>query len=77
MDIKIELLKNAIAELVINKLENLDIDINEIVQTTAVSALSDIQSVLKDAAISDFEAIEKIVLIFEKHNISYGSRHDW
>ncbi|MGM9937592.1 MAG: hypothetical protein ACI38A_09620 [Candidatus Ornithomonoglobus sp.] len=77
MDIKIELLKNALSELIISKLENLDIDINEIVQTTAVSMLSDIKSVLKDDSLSDFDAIENIVLIFEKYNISCGSRHDF
>ncbi|MGN0181084.1 MAG: hypothetical protein ACI4DP_01515 [Candidatus Ornithomonoglobus sp.] len=77
MNIKIDLLKNVISELIINNIENPDIDINEIVQTTAISVLSDIQSVLKDDSLSDFEAIENIVLIFEKYNIPCGSRHDF
>ena len=77
MNIKLELLKNEIAELVINRLDDLDIDADSIIETTAASVLAEIQGCIKNEKLSDFEVVEEIVSIFEKHNISSGSRHDF
>ncbi len=74
MNIKLELLEN---EIIRNRLENIDIDINQIAQTTAISALSEIQRVVQNDKLSDFDAMEEIVLIFEKYNMDCGVRHDF
>ena len=77
MDIRFELISKGIAEYVISRLGRMDIDINEITQTTAINALSEIQEVIKNEEISDFDAMEMIVCIFEKYEIDAGPRHDF
>jgi len=77
MNIKFELIANEICEAVIKNIEKIDIDINSIAQTTAISALAEIQECIKNNEISDFEVVEKIVLIFDKYHISSGERHDF
>lgn len=39
--------------------------------------LCEIQNIIKNDSYSDFEAMEEIICIFEKHNIDYGYRHDF
>ena len=77
MHIKLELLKAEIADHVINCMGGLDIDADKIADTTAINALSEIQTVIQKDNISDFDAVEEIVNIFEKYNISAGTRHDF
>lgn len=86
MKLKYELLANAAAEEVCKKikmfveldgLEELDIDVNEIADTTAINALSEIYDVVHNDALSDFDAMEEIVRIFEKYKIDAGARHDF
>ena len=77
MNIKLELLKSEISGLIANRLDSLNIDADKIVDTTAVKALSEIRDVIQSDALSDFDAVERIVLIFEKYNISAGVRHDF
>ncbi len=77
MNIKLELLGNEISELVRRRLDKIDIDINQIAQTTAISALSEIQKIIQNDELSDFDAVEEIVLIFEKYHICCGGRHDF
>ena len=77
MNIKFELIANEICEAVIKNIEKIDIDINSIAQTTAISSLAEIQECIKNNEISDFEVVEKIVLIFDKYHISSGERHDF
>ncbi len=86
MKLKYELLENAIAEGICQKirmytkfdsLDELDIDVNEIANTTAIKALSEIQKIVQNDDISDFDAMEQIVCVFEKYKISAGPRHDF
>lgn len=86
MKIKYELLENALAEGIrekirlhthFNSLDELDIDVNEIANTTAIKMLSEIQEIVQNDDISDFDAMEQIVCIFEKYNISAVPRHDF
>ena len=77
MNIKLELLKEYIADYVRFKLEDFEIDVSQIANTTAIMALGEIQKVIKDENYSDFDAIEEIVCIFEKYKISAGFRHDF
>ena len=77
MNIKVELLKNHIADFIQNKIEDFEIDASQIADTTAIQMLSEIQKVIKNEAYSDFEAIEEIVCIFEKYDIDFGNCHDF
>ena len=86
MKLKYELFANAVSDAIREKikmyagfdeLSRLDIDVNEIADSTAIKALSEIQNAIQNDKISDFDAIEEIVNIFEKYDISAGSRHDF
>ena len=86
MKLKYGLLASAISEAIYEQvrmyanfdaLNELDIDVNEIADSTAIKALSEIQNVIQNDKISDFDVIEKIVKIFEKYDISALSRHDF
>lgn len=77
MDIKLELISNEIVEIVRRRLENIEIDANQIAQTTAIAAINEIKQYIQNDEVSDFEVVEQIVLIFEKYHISTGSRHDF
>ena len=77
MDIKLELLKTEITDIINNSLEDFGIDADEIANTTAINMLSEIKDIISDEDYSDFEAIEEIVCVFEKYKINFGGRHDF
>ena len=77
MNIKLEILKEHITDFIKYRLEDFEIDASQIADTTATKMLAEIQRVIKDESYSDFDAIEEIVCIFEKYNISAGVRHDF
>ena len=77
MDIKLELLRNYIADFVNSNLEDFEIDASQIANTVAINMLREIQSILKDENYSDFDAIEEIICIFERNSIDAGARHDF
>ena len=77
MNIKLELLQNAIFDAISEKLSYMEIDADKIADTTAISVLAEIKDIIQDDGISDFEAVEKIVCVFEKYRISAGGRHDF
>ena len=77
MNIKIDLLKGYVKDFILCKLENFEIDADKIADTTATKALAEIQSAVQSENYSDFETVEKIVLIFKKYNLDFGARHDF
>ena len=77
MNIRFELLSNSISDIIQSKLTDIDIDMNQVVQTTAISMLSEIQKVLQNNNLSDFYIVEEIIMIFEKYHIDYGICHDF
>lgn len=77
MNIKLDLLKKSLAEQVINNIDEIDINVDEIVNTTAISVLSEIKKYICNSELSDFEVVENIVGVFEKYNIDAGTRHDF
>ena len=77
MNIKWELMKKYISDFINNNVENLEIDVCEIADTVAINMLYEIQEIIKNENYSDFDAIEKIVCIFEKYQIDFGCRHDF
>ena len=77
MNIRFELSTSAIAELIKESLEESNFDIAKIVDTKATQILQEIQNILAKEDLSDFEIVEEIVCIFEKHKLSTGGRHDF
>lgn len=77
MNIKLELLRNHIADFINRKIEDFEIDTSQIADTTAIQIITEIQKIIKNESLSDFEAIEEIVSTFEKYNIDSGFRHDF
>lgn len=77
MDIRVELLKEEITELIKHRIENLDIDADEVVHTVASKVLEEIKTVINNEELSDFMAMDEIVEIFEKYGIDSGGRYDF
>lgn len=77
MDLRSELLANSIADKIIDSIKNIRIDADEAVKIQAEEVLSEIKQVIQNNKLSDFEAVENIVCIFEKYSISAGGRHDF
>ena len=77
MNIKLELLRDYITDFIRFRIKDFEIDASQIADTTAINALAAIQKVIKDEDCSDFDAIEKIVCIFEDYKIDAGFRHDF
>lgn len=77
MNLEIELLGNALSEAIKQYLLNSNINYDVIADTVSIKVLSEIQQILKNDCISDFDAIEQIICVFEKYNLDFGSRHDF
>ncbi len=78
MNIKLELLAKAISDTINQSVSNLQIDVNNCINTASLSALEAIKAIIQDDSIEeDFDVVEKIVCVFEKYNIYSGSRHDF
>lgn len=77
MDIKLELLRGYVADFVKNHIEDFEVDADKIADSRAIQILGEIQEVVRDDTLTDFYALENIVLIFEKYNLSFSPRHDF
>lgn len=77
MKIKLELLKNYISDFINNRIEDFEINADEIADTAAIDILEEIQNIIKNDTLTDFEIVEEIISVFEKHNIDYGTCHDF
>lgn len=77
MNIKTELLKNRIIDIIKSNMNDFEIDADEIADTEAIRILSEIQLIIMNESYSDFEIVEKIVSLFEENNIDYGTCHDF
>jgi len=77
MSIRKELLSKIISEAIINCPDFTDINFNLEAEKSSLLALSEIQKIVKNDELSDYDAIEEIIDIFEKYNLDSGNRHDW
>ena len=75
MNIKLELLKESIHDIIDSRLADIEINADEIADTTAIKALSEIQNILA-SDLDDFEIVEQIVCVFENYNLNAGGCHD-
>jgi len=77
MKIKTELIKSYIADVVCSQISDFEIDEEKIADTKATVILAEIQSVVCQEELSDFEIVEKIILIFGKYNLDFSNCHDF
>lgn len=77
MKIKVELLKIHISDFINSRIEDFEIDADDIANTVAIKILAEIQEIIKNDSYSDFERIEEIVCVFEKYKIDFGNCHDF
>lgn len=77
MKIKVELLKTHISDFINSRIEDFEIDADDIANTVAIKILAEIQEIIKNDSCSDFELIEEIVCVFEKYKIDFGNCHDF
>lgn len=77
MNLKLELLTNAICDAVKNSIADIQIDTDRIIDTESVAILNEIRDIIQNQEFSDFEIVENIIIIFEKYNISAGCQHDF
>ena len=77
MNIKLELLKSHITDFINSNLEDFEIAVSEIADTVAIKMLQEIQSIICNENYSDFEAVARIVCVFERNDIDFGVRHDF
>lgn len=77
MKIKVELLKTHISDFINSRIEDFEIDADDIANTVAIKILAEIQEIIKNDGYSDFERIEEIVCVFEKYKIDFGNCHDF
>ena len=77
MNIKLELLRGYVADIINSHIKDFEIDASEIADTTAIKMISEIQKIVKDENYDDFEAIDEIVRVFERYDVSAGNRHDF
>lgn len=77
MNIKYELLKSGIYAGIDEKLEQIEFDADKMADSEAIKVLSEIKEVLAKDELSDFDMVEEIVKIFEKHHLSADGCHDF
>ena len=77
MKLNISLFSKAIAEAIEFKMENTDTDFEKMVNTEAVQILNEIHDILDNKDTNDFETVENIVRVFEKHGLEGGLCHDF
>jgi len=77
MNIKTEIIKSHISDMICNSISDFDIDADEIATSRAIEMLEEIQQILKNDSLDDFEMIDEIVLVFYRNNIDIGGCHDF
>ena len=77
MNIKTEIIKSYVSDMICNSISNFDIDADEIADTKAIKMLEEIQQILKNDSLDDFEMVDEIVLVFHRNNIDAGVCHDF
>lgn len=65
MHLKLELLKGAIFDAITEGLTYAEIDADEIADTTAIKALSEIKEIIHDKEKEDFDVVEEIVCVLK------------
>lgn len=80
MELKREIIANYVGKLISDELCRMDIDFNNVVDTTSSIALTKKRDIVLDDTLDDpecFHRIEEIISILDEAGIDYGIRHDF
>ena len=77
MKIKSELIREYVADMICRNIPDLEIDEDSVADSVATLALAEIQEVLHQYELDDFEIVDEIVQIFYKYNLDAGACHDF
>ncbi len=77
MNTENELIQKIVLEHLENYFSFYNFNIQEIAKIKSIKIINAIKEVLSNDDLSDFDAIEEIICIFEKHGIDTGNRHDF
>ena len=69
MNLVLELVSEPLLQKIAEKVVDIKVDANEVVQTTALTVLNEIKKIIGDESKDEFDKIENIVRIFENYNI--------
>lgn len=80
MELKREVIANYVGKLISDELRRMNIDFNNVVDTTSSIALTKIRDIVLDDTLDDpecFHRIEEIINVLDEAGIDYGTRHDF
>ncbi|MBR5156017.1 MAG: hypothetical protein IKW62_06010 [Clostridia bacterium] len=77
MNIKTELIKSSIIDKVCSRITDFEVDESKVADSKAIEVLAEIQKILKSDEEDDFLIVDSIVEVFIKHNLDFGSCHDF
>lgn len=80
MELKREVIANYVGKLISDELRHMNIDFNNVVDTTSSIALTKIRDIVLDDTLDDpecFHRIEEIINVLDEAGIDYGTRHDF
>lgn len=70
MNLKLELVRERVAEMVAGQIENIDIDLNRIANTKAIAMLGEIQAILQNKELENYQMIDAIENIFSENKVT-------
>lgn len=76
MNVKVELLKEYVADFINQNIQDFEIDADKIADSLATKIIKEISDVLKNETYDDTDIVEEILTIFEKHGIDTGACHN-
>lgn len=77
MKIKTDLIKNCIIDTVCSRIFDFEIDADSVADSTAITVLGEIQKIVQNTELADFEIVEEIVSVFSSYNLDFGAQHDF
>lgn len=80
MELKREVIANCVGKLISDELCRMNIDFNNVVDTTSSIALTKIRDIVLDDTLDApecFHRIEEIINVLDEAGIDYGTRHDF
>ncbi len=76
-DINESLLYRDVGKIILHSIKSLDINYEQIAKINSVVIINEIQKIVTNTMLDDFEKIEEIINILEKYGIDAGSCHDF
>ncbi len=69
MNLKIDLIRERVADMVAGQIHDLDIDLNRIANTKAIAMLGEIQAILQNKELENYQMIDEIENIFLENKV--------